>query len=215
MTQFIPFNRDQAFLLPSEAKDWLPEDDVAHVVVAAVERVPLGALAVRLIPGGEAQYHPRLLLALLISSSANRMFSPRRIERATHRDIGVRCAAANLRPDHDTIATFRRVSRAGFEAAFLQVLLLARESGLRWLGTVAIDGTKLGANASALRSIRSDRATQLRTKLAANIAELTAKAEAADAAAQPHPPALPGEIARRCALMRRSDTHEHRQAYDA
>jgi hypothetical protein len=143
------------------------------------------------------------------------MFSPRRIERATHRDIGVRCAAANLRPDHDAIATFRRVSRAGFDAAFLQVLLLARESGLRWLGTMAIDGIKLGANASALRSIRSDRATQLRTKLAANIAELTAKAEAADAAAQPHPRALPGEIARRCALMRRSDTHEHRQAYDA
>jgi hypothetical protein len=143
------------------------------------------------------------------------MFSPRRIERATHRDIGVRCAAANLRPDHDTIATFRRVSRAGFETAFLQVLLLARESGLRWLGAVAIDGTKLGANASKIRSIRSDRATQLRAKLAADIAELTAKAEAADAAAQLHPRALPGQIARRCALMRRSDTHEHRQAYDA
>jgi transposase len=187
---------------------------MAHVVVAAVERVPLGAFAVRLIPGGEAQYHPRPLLALLMSSSANRMFSPRRIERATHRDIGVRCVAANLRPDHDTTAALRRVSRAGFEAAFLQVLLLARESGLRWLGTMAIEGTKLGANASALRSIRSDRATQLRTKLAANIAELTAKAEAADAAAQHHPRALPGEIARRCALMRRSDTHEHRQAYD-
>jgi transposase len=59
------------------------------------------------------------------------MFSPRRIERATHRDIGVRCVAANLHPDHDTIATFRRVSRAGFDAAFLRVLLLARESGLR------------------------------------------------------------------------------------
>jgi hypothetical protein len=138
------------------------------------------------------------------------MFSPRRIERATHRDIGVRCVAANLRPAHDTTAALRRVSRAGFEATFLQVLLLARESGLRWLGTVAIDGTKLGANASALRSIRSDRATQLRAKLAADIAELTAKAEAADAAAQPDPRALPGEIARRCALMRRSDTHEHR-----
>jgi transposase len=82
------------------------------------------------------------------------MFSPRRIERATHRDIAVCCVAVNLRPDHDTIATFRRVSRTGFDAAFLQVLLLARESGLRWLGTMAIDGTKLGANASALRSIR-------------------------------------------------------------
>jgi sugar phosphate isomerase/epimerase len=128
------------------------------------------------------------------------MFSPRRIERATHRDIGVRCVAANLRPDHDTTAALRRVSRAGFDAAFLRVLLLARESGLRWLGTMAIDGTKLGANASKIRSIRYDRAKQLRAKLAADIAELTGKAEAADAESQPDPQALPAEIARRCAL---------------
>jgi hypothetical protein len=68
MTQFIPFSRDQAFLLPPDAKDWLPEDDVAHFLVAAVERVPLGAFAVRPIPGGKARYHPRLMLALLIYS---------------------------------------------------------------------------------------------------------------------------------------------------
>jgi hypothetical protein len=116
----------------------LPEDNVADVVVAAVERVPFGAFAVRPIPGGEARYHPRLLLA--------------------------------------------------------------RESGLLGLGTVAIGGTKLRANASKLRSIRSDRATQLRAKLAANIAELTAKAEAADAAAEPHPQGLPGKIAEHCGL---------------
>ena len=96
MTEFIPFSRDQAFLLPPDAKDWLPADDVAHVVVAAVDRVPLGAFAVRPIPGGKAQYHPRLLLALLIYADANGIFSSRRIERATHRDIGVRDVAANL-----------------------------------------------------------------------------------------------------------------------
>ena len=89
MTEFIPFSRDQAFLLPSDAKDWLPADDVAQVVVAAVDRVPLGAFAVRPIPGGKAQYHPRLLLALLIYADANGIFSSRGIERATHRDIGV------------------------------------------------------------------------------------------------------------------------------
>jgi transposase len=127
MTQFIPFNRDQAFLPPPDAKDWLPEDDVAHFVVAAVERVPLGAFAVRPIPGGKAQYHPRLMLALLIYCYANGIFSSRRIERATYRNIGVRYVAANLHPDHDTIAAFRRVSRAAFEAAFLQVLLLPRK----------------------------------------------------------------------------------------
>jgi transposase len=125
-------------------------------VVAAVERVPLGAFAVRPVSGGKAQYHPRLMLALLIYSYANGIFSSRRIERATHRDIGVRYVAANLHPDHDTIAAFRRANRAAFEAAFLQVLLLARESGLLRLGTVAIDGTKLNANASKIRSVRYD-----------------------------------------------------------
>jgi transposase len=66
MTTLIPFSRDQAFLLPPDAKDWLPADDVAHFVVEAVERVPLDAFAARAISGGKAQYHPRLMLALLI-----------------------------------------------------------------------------------------------------------------------------------------------------
>jgi transposase len=205
MTQFIPFSRDQAFLLPPDAKDWLPPDDVAHFVVAAVERVPLGAFAVRPIPGGKAQYHPRLLLALLIYAYANGIFSSRRIERATHRDLGVRFVAANLHPDHDTIAAFRRGNRAAFEAAFLQVLLLARESGLLRLGTVAIDGTKLDANASKIRSVRYDRARALRVRLAADIAALTDRAEVADAEVQPDPQALPAEIARREALKAKLD----------
>jgi transposase len=205
MTGFLPFSRDQAFLLPPDAKDWLPADDVAHFVVAAVERVPLGAFAVRPIPGGKAQYHPRLLLALLIYAYANGIFSSRRIERATYRDLGVRYVAANLHPDHDTIAAFRRANRAAFEAAFLQVLLLARESGLLRLGMVAIDGTKLDANASKVRSVRYDRAKELRQKLAADIADLAARAEAADAEAQPDPQAMPAEIARREALKAKLD----------
>ncbi len=205
MTQFIPFSRDQAFLLPPDAKDWLPADDVAHFVVAAVDRVPLSAFAVRPIPGGKAQYHPRLLLALLIYAYANGIFSSRRIERATYRDLGVRYVAANLHPDHDTIAAFRRANRAAFEAAFLQVVLLARESGLLRLGMVAIDGTKLDANASKIRSVRYDRAKDLRAKLAADIADLAARAEAADAEAQPDPQALPAEIARREALKAKLD----------
>ncbi|MDW8397540.1 MAG: IS5/IS1182 family transposase, partial [Acetobacteraceae bacterium] len=89
MAQFVPFSRDRAFLLPPDAKDRLPADDVAHVVVAAVQHVPLGAFAVRPVPGGKAQYHPRLPPALLISCHATGIFSSRRIERATHRDIGV------------------------------------------------------------------------------------------------------------------------------
>jgi transposase len=205
MRQFIPFSRDQSFLLPPDLRDWLPADDVAHFVVAAVDRVPLGAFEVRAAPGGKAQYHPRLLLALLMYCYANGIFSSRRIERATYRDLGVRYVAANLHPDHDTIAAFRRANRAAFEAAFLAVLLIAREAGLLRLGTVAIDGTKLDANASKIRSVRYDRAKELRARLAADIAELTARAEAADAESQPDPQALPAEIARREALKAKLD----------
>ena len=204
MTDFIPFNREQSYLLPPDLKRWLPEDDVAHFVIAAVERVGLSAFQVKTRPGGKAQYHPRLMLALLVYSYANGIFSSRRIERASHRDIGVRFVAANLHPDHDTIAAFRRANKAAFEAAFLQVLLLARESGLLRLGTVSIDGTRIDANASKIRSIRYDRAKELRAKLAADIADLTAKAEAADAE-DDDPQALPAEIARREALKAKLD----------
>ncbi|MDQ2804054.1 MAG: IS1182 family transposase, partial [Pseudomonadota bacterium] len=204
MANFIPFNRDQAFLLPPDLKAWLPEDDLAHFIVAAVERVALGLFDVPARAGGKPQYHPRLMLALLVYCYANGLFSSRRIERASYRDIGVRFVAANLHPDHDTIAVFRRNNKAAFEAAFLQVLLLARESGLLHLGTVSIDGTKIDANASKIRSVRYDRAQELRAKLAADIADLTAKAEAADAD-DTDPQALPAELARREALKAKLD----------
>ena len=195
MSNFVPFNREQSFLLPPDLKEWLPGDDVAHFIVAAVDRVPLASFQVPDRPGGKPQYHPRLMLALLIYCSANGIFSSRRIERASYRDIGVRFVAANLHPDHDTIAVFRRSNKAAFEAAFLQVLLLARASGLLHLGTGSIDGTKIDANASKIRSVRYDRATALRTKLASDIADLTAKADAADAS-DADPQALPAELAR-------------------
>lgn len=204
MTSYVPFDRDQPFLLPPDLKDWLPEDDIAHFIVAAVERVRLGAFRTNAQAGGKPQYHPRLMLALLVYSYANGIFSSRRIERATHRDIGARFIAANTHPDHDTIATFRRTNKDAFEAAFLQVLLLARASGVLQLGTVSIDGTKIDANASKIRSLRYDRAQALRAKLAADIAELTAKAAAADAADE-DPQALPAEIARRAALKDKLD----------
>ena len=205
MSSFIPFNRDQAFLLPPDLKLWLPADDVAHFIVAAVERVPLGAFAVPVRTGGKPQYHPRLMLALLIHCYANGLFSSRRIERATYRDVGVRFVAANLHPDHDTVASFRRANRAAIEAAFLQVLLLAREIGLLRLGTVSIDGTKLDANASKIRSVRYDRAQELRARLVADIEAMTARAEAADISDQ-DAQALPAELARRETLRAKLDT---------
>ena len=97
MSNFVECGRDQAFLLPPDLRDWLPADDPGHFVIEAVERVDLGAFKVNHRGTGSAQYHPRMMLALMIYCYANGIFSSRRVERATHRDIGVRFVAANTR----------------------------------------------------------------------------------------------------------------------
>jgi transposase len=214
MSRFIPFDRAQPYLLPPDLKSWLPADDMGHFVVAAVERVSMNTFSVSGRTGGKPQYHPRLMLALLIFSYANGLFSSRRIERATYRDIGVRFIAANLHPDHDTIATFRRTNRVAIEAAFVQVLLLARETGLLRLGVVSIDGTKIDADASKYRSVRYDRIKALREKLAADIAGLMEQAERTDATDN-DPQALPEELARRETLKAKLDEASARLEADA
>ena len=210
MSKFVDCERDQAFLLPPDLRDWIPEDDLAHFVIEAVERVEMRAFKVNHRGTGSAQYHPRMMLALLIYCYANGVFSSRRIERATHRDIGVRFVAANLHPDHDTIATFRRENLAAVSESFLQVLLLARELKLLKVGLVSVDGTKIDASASKHRSVRYDRAGELVEQLELEIAELMARADAADATDEEDPQALPKEIARREALRDRLDAARHR-----
>ena len=180
MSRFLDCGRDQAFLLPPDLRDWIPEDDLAHFVIEAVERVDMGAFKVNRRGSGSAQYHPRMMLALLIYCYANGIFSSRRIERATRRDIGVRFVAANSHPDHDTIATFRRVNFAAVSESFLQVLLLAKELKLVKVGVVSVDGSKFDANASKHRSVRYDRAGELIEQLRLEIAALMERAEAAD-----------------------------------
>jgi transposase len=215
MAKFISDDRSQSFLLPPDLRDWLPDDDLAHFVIGACERVDMATFGVGRSLEGRPQYHPRMMLALLIYCYANGIFSSRRIERATYRDIGVRFVAANLQPDHDTIAAFRRNNLAAFEAAFVQVLMLAKETGLVRVGTVSVDGTKIDASASKIKTVRYDRGKALRAKLAADIAALTAKAEAADTGDEIDPQALPKEIARREALDAKLDAALARLEADA
>ena len=161
MSRVVDCGRNQAFLLPPDLRDWIPEHDLAHFVIEAVERVDMGAFKVNRRGSGSAQYHPRMMLALLIYCYANGIFSSRRIERATRRDLGVRFVAANNHPDHDTIASFRRANFAAVAESFLQVLLLARELKLVKAGVVSVDGSKFAADASKHRSVRYDRAGEL------------------------------------------------------
>lgn len=149
MGKFVDCERNQAFLLPPDVRDWIPEDDLAHFVIAAVERVDLGAFKVNHRGTGSAQYHPRMMLALLIYCYANGIFSSRRIERATSRDIGVRFVSANVHPDHDTIARFRRENFAAVAESFLQVLLLAKEIARRAALRDRLDGARRRLEAQA------------------------------------------------------------------
>ena len=210
MSKFVDCARDQAFLLPPDLRDWIPEDDLAHFVIEAVERVEISAFKVNHRGTGSAQYHPRMMLALLIYCYGNGIFSRRRIERATHRDIGVRLVAANVHPDHDTIATFRRENLAALAESFLQVLLLARELKLVKVGLVSVDGSKFEASASKHRSVTYERSGELIDRLKLEIAALMERAEAAEGDGEDDPQALPREIARREALRDRLDAARRR-----
>ena len=158
MAKFAPCNRDQPYLLPPDMRDWIPADALAHFVIEAVELVDVSQLRVNERGTGSAQYEPHMVLVLLIYCYAIGIFSSRRIERATWRDLGVRFVAANRHPDHDTIAKFRRENFAAVANCFLQVLLLAKELKLLRLGTVSVDGTRLKASASKHRSVTYQRA---------------------------------------------------------
>lgn len=205
MENFVQADRNQPYLLPPDLREWLPEDDLAHFVVAAVERVPLNQFRVNDRGTGSAQYHPRMMLALLVYCYANGIFSSRRIERASYRDIGVRYVTANTHPDHDTICKFRRENLEAVQSGFVEVLLLAKELKLLKVGRVSVDGTKVDANASKRRSIRYDRAVALREQLRGEVRDLLADAERADIEDAADPQQLPKALARREQLAAQLD----------
>ena len=138
-----------------------------------------------------------MLLGLLVYGYATGVFSSRKLERATYDSVAFRFIAANDHPDHDTIATFRRRFLKEIEALFVQVLLLAREMGVLKMGTVALDGTKIHANASRHSALSYEHAGKIEAQLKAEVADLMAKAEAADQADVPDGMSIPEELARR------------------
>lgn len=202
--RFKTVDRDTPMFLPPDLREWVPEDDLVHFVIQAVERLPLSTFAVNPKGTGDAQYPPHMMLALLIYCYANGIFSSRRIERATYRDVAVRYLTANLHPDHDSICTFRRRNLEAIAAAFVDVLELARELKLLKLGTVSLDGTHIKANASKDKNLTYERAQQLREQLQMDVDALLAQAEQADTNEQ-DPQALPEELARRRKLLEKMD----------
>ena len=197
MSNFRQIDRETGFLLPPSVDEWLPEQHLARFVVEVIDGLDLSAMCGSYRGSGSASYHPSVLLGILVYGYATGVFSSRKLERATYDSVAFRFIAANDHPDHDTIATFRRRFLKEIEGLFVQVLVLAREMGMLKLGTVALDGTKIHANASRHSALSYEHAGKIEAQLKAEVAELMALAEAADQADVPDGMSIPEELARR------------------
>ncbi len=148
--RFIKADRDQMYLMPPSLRDWLPEDDLAWFTLDAVGQMDLSAFHEEASEDGAGRpgYEPGLMVTLLLYSYCLGERSSRRIEKLCRRDVGYRVIAANLAPDYSTICRFRKGHREALEGLFVEVLRLCRKAGLVKVGFVALDGTKVKANAS-------------------------------------------------------------------
>lgn len=202
--KFIIVDRKTPMLLPPDLRDWVADDDLVHFIIEAVDRLPLSSFKINTRGSGSAQMPPHMMLALLLYCYSNGIFSSRKIERATYRDVAVRYLTADTHPDHDTICAFRRKNLTAISAAFVEILQLAREMGLLKVGKVSTDGTHIKANASINKNITYKRAKELRENLQQEVSSLLKQAENADQN-ELDDQKLPAEIARREKLISKMD----------
>ena len=197
MSRFIAVDRDTAYLLPPSVDEWLPQDHLARFVVEVIDQMDLSELVRQYAGRGSDAYHPSMLLGLLVYGYASGVHSSRRIERACHDSVAFRFIAANTQPDHDSIATFRRRFLPQIEKLFVQVLLLAREMNCLKLGNIALDGTKIAANASKHRALSWEHANKIEKHLREEVQQLLKLAEESDIRPVNDGMDVPAEIARR------------------
>jgi transposase len=202
--RFRTCSLDQPFLLPPSLQDWLPENHLARFVADVVRQLDLNEIYdhyERKDGRGLAAYHPEMLTRLLLYGYAIGESSSRRIEQATYDDVAFRYLAADQHPDHDTIANFRQQHLESLGRLFVQALRLCQKAGLVKLGHVAIDGTKLEANASGRKSMSYGQLSEQEQYWKQRVAELLQRAGEVDEAedrrwgqGQPADP-LPEELA--------------------
>lgn len=206
MKTYRPYAPEQSYLLPPSPAEWLPEDHLAYFVLDLVVDLDLGNIE-RAIQAkdarGERPYSPRMMTALLLYGYAKGVFSSRRIERATYEDVAFRVLAGGEHPHFTTVNGFRATHREALAGLFVQVLRECQSAGLVKLGHVAIDGTKLKANASKHKAMSFERMNKDDAKITAEVEALLARADAVDAAEDdqygvgPGPQDLPAELQRR------------------
>ncbi len=197
--RFVCVDHDTPLLMPPDLREWVPEDHLVHFIMEAVGLIDLREAKINERGTGSRQYPPALMLGLLIYSYATGTFSSRQIERATYENVAVRLLCADLHPDHDSICTFRRANHALLKSSFEQVLAMAVQMRVLKVGqvTLAVDGTKILANASKHSAVSHGRALAQIELLEKQVAELLSKAEAADSVPLEDGLTLPEEIARR------------------
>ncbi len=195
---FISSNRKQAYLLPPSIDEWLSKDHLARFIVDVTEQLDLSSILKHYTgTGGSSAYHPQVLLSLLFYGYATGTFSSRKIERATYDSVAFRYIAANTHPDHDTIATFRKRFLPELEELFVQILLIAQDTGFLKVGKVSLDGTKVKANASKHKALSYAHACKLQEQLETEVKVLMQKANEADNSDENDGMDIPEEISRR------------------
>ena len=202
---YRPYVPEQDLLLPPSLRDWLPDDHLAYFVSDVVDALDLSRITspYEKEDRGYPPYHPVMMTKVLVYAYCVGIFSSRRIQRRLAEDVGFRVLAAGNEPDFRTIADFRKTHLAALTGFFEQVLELARASGAPRLGRVALDGTKIKANASKHKAMSYQRMGEKQRQLRAEVKDLLAQAEAADAAedaeygADRRGDELPAELQRR------------------
>jgi transposase len=177
-----PDDPHQGFLLPPSPSDWLPEDHLAWFILETVEQLDVGALQdkYRVSGKGELAYPPRVMLSLLIYGYSTGTFASRKLATQIDENIAFRVLARGLRPSFRTICRFREDHLDEFHRLFVQVVQLAQEAGLVKMGTIAIDGSKVKANASKHKAMSYDRMLIEESRLREEIAKLTRAAKKQD-----------------------------------
>jgi transposase len=202
---FVEDEIDQNLLLPPSLHDWLPENHLARFVADLVQSLDLAAFydSYEEKDGrGQAAYHPVMMVRLLVYGYCIGVTSSRQIEKRTYEDVAFRYLSADEHPDHSVINEFRKRHLEALGGLFVQALQLCRKAGLVKLGHVALDGTKLQANASKHKAMSYGRMLKTEQQLRAEVEELLRRAEAVDAAEdekerQGQNDKLPDELARR------------------
>ena len=197
---YRPCEPQQQRLLPDALQDWLPQGHLAYFISDSVDNLDLSAFHARYAKGGPRNQplHPAMMVKVLICGYATGTFSSRKLAAKLHEDVALRVLAAENYPAHRTLCDFRALHLQELSALFVQVVRLARECGLVKLGTVAVDGTKLKANASRHKAMSYERMQKAEVELKTQIDGLLKRAQATDDLEKNEPELdIPAEIKRR------------------